>query len=1165
MKIPRFLFAALLLVAGIHPAFADVTLQAKALLQGAYDTTSGLMRDDLRSKGYLPTAQPYNFPPFNYTGSETASTTVLAVTGTKAVVDWVLLDVRDNTSHDLLARKAVMVQRDGGLLDPQTGSNTLTFTGIEADTYSVSLHHRNHLGTIVDAVALSAATPLLDFSAKGLLPAGDVDANAKVISSGPSNDVTILLGYILTEPQNSLQSANYRMNGYFNTDLNLDGVTVYAGPNNDLNVLQSNVLLHPNNLSFSMNFIVDGAKLSHTLPTDAVTEALRTGTVTAVTETELLDASLDTITANQNLLLDAKAKLFNLNADGTAKADGSSLIALDWNPTHDAATFLSTYGLNTGVLNTNAVYTDGYTVYDKEIGIIGANPARYMVFGGNPWRSGNVTNAQMQQFMENSISWLIQRDDLKTKAFNVAIAHLDESYYFKDESSVRTWLDTHYAGKVSYNAANSCDDAKLATCVAAKPDLLMVSQVANTGSDVAAIAEGVKAAMQQGIPVLYVHHDGNLTALGEQLLPLFNVTYQWDNYWKKLGLKTFDVTSTLGKLPDNIRTIQTLLKHFKAQDYAFDWSVCADGNCDAVVGWQEQFQQGADTVRSMMNDFDVRKVNLFTQQDFRLQKLLALLGDAYRQAVHFPMDKHTTNSTVFLKSLFADHAVYNYRAINPAQPDMGNFSRSDFSHITPVTKTVTLTSRQNFRAAGVYALPGQTVKVTRKDSSATTTAIFVNSLRAGSTHEFETNGYKRPKRLQSVAIPLLSGETIAFTSPYGGAVQIAFSANDQPVEFIFENVGEHPFWDGSEDNASFSAKLAKGDYDWAEFVTPAFEIHSTLDKMRQSASDTRWGGTLEGFAAATMRYTHNFPHVLAGFKGPGIDVVPEIHDFAAAKGFSIDNLDLVKHMNADQATCGSGCSGNPYDAYWAFDPIGHGDIHELGHGLEKSRFRFSGWNYHASTNPYSYYSKTQYFKTTGGEPDCQSLPFKEAFDALQASVGQADPAAYLQTHYWGAVTDNWSRGVSMTIQMMMLAEDQGKLLDGWHLLARLHILEREFNRAIANDAAWESKKVSLGFASFTRTEAAALSSNDWMVIALAQSTELDYRDYLTMWGMAFSAKAAAQVASFNYVVAPRAFFISSPQGYCKGEGFDGKQLPVDGGQVWPLATQKVRLMGNSFR
>lgn len=1321
MKIPRLLLAVLLLLAAIPPAFADVALQAKVLLQGAYDAPSGLMRDDLRRKGYLPGAGD----PLTYTGEEVASEGVLVVTGENAVVDWVTLELHDATDSTLLyASRGLLVQRNGQVIVPNGGAKDIMFKGVAPGNYRVSIRHRNHLAVMTEgALALSANPQLLDFSDpalavqggalsryvsanKAMLWAGDADANARIIANGPNTDLNTLLGYVLTEPANTHQDTNFRLNGYVNTDLNLDGVTIYTDPATDANLLIGNVLLHPNNQTASLNYVVgipkeemvtplvnvarqygvatqsttisgndsaaqaidgDWGTISDTndvagdhwwqlkLPTttniasivirsdshplfynwmagitvyvsdspysdalsdadkvatlsgvfantitlnparsgtyvivkgnylrlaevevyaqvpdapvaiDAVTVALRTGTVTAVTGTALLDATLDTITANQNLLLDAKTKLFNLNADGTAKTDGSSLTALDWNPTHDASTLLSTYGLNTGVLNTNAVYTDGYTVYAKEIGIIGASPARYLVLGGNPLRSGNVINAQMQQFMENSFAWLTQRGDLKTAAFKVVIAHLDESYYFKDESSVRTWLDTHYPGKVSYNAANSCDDDKLASCLAAKPDVLIISQVANTGSDAVAIAASVQAAMQQGIPVLYLHHDGGLTALGEKLFPLFNVTYQWDNYWKKLGLKKFDVTGTLSQLPDNIRAIQTLLQHFKAQDYAFDWSVCADGNCDAVVGWQEQFRQGAEAVRSMMNDFDVRKQNLFAQEGFRLQKLLALLGDAYRQQVRFPMDKTTTNSTAFLQSLFADHAVYNYRAINPAQPDMGNFSRSDFSHVTPATKTVTLTSRQYFRAAGVYALPGQTFRVTRNDSSPTTTKVFVNTLRAGSTHEFEAGGYKRPKYLQSAHIPLQSGETIAITSPYGGPIQLEFSANDQPVSFTFEQVGEHPFWDDAGDNASFTAKLAQGDYDWAEFITPAFEIHSTLDKMRTSASDTRWGGTLEGFAAATMRYTHNFPHVLAGFKGPGIDVVPEIHDFAAANGYDIDNLDLVKHMNADQATCGAGCSGNPYDAYWSFEPIGHGDIHELGHGLEKGRFRFSGWNYHASTNPYAYYSKTQYYKTTGGEPECQSLPFKEAFDALQASVGQADAATYLKANYWDAVVDNWSRGVSMTIQMMMLAEDQGKLQSGWHLLARLHILEREFNRAKASDATWESKKASLGFASYSRAEAEAISNDDWMLIAVSQATGLDYRDYLRMWGITVSSKAAEQVAGRGFAAAPRAFFISSPAGYCKGEGFDGNKLPVDGAQVWTLAAKKSRLIGDSFR
>ncbi|MCV5951156.1 hypothetical protein OFN94_40755, partial [Escherichia coli] len=79
----------------------------------------------------------------------------------------------------------------------------------------------------------------------------------------------------------------------------------------------------------------------------------------------------------------------------------------------------------------------------------------------------------------------------------------------------------------------------------------------------------------------------------------------------------------------------------------------------------------------------------------------------------------------------------------------------------------------------------------------------------------------------------------------------------------------------------------------------------------------------------------NYPHVLAGFQGRGIDEVPYIIQYAQNQGWEIANIDMVKHMNADQATCGYGCSGNPYDAYWAFSPLGHGDLHELGHGLEK--------------------------------------------------------------------------------------------------------------------------------------------------------------------------------------------------------------------------------------
>lgn len=889
-----------------------------------------------------------------------------------------------------------------------------------------------------------------------------------------------------------------------------------------------------------------------TTATTAVDDALLSGSVDYITSEELLDAALAEIVAGEDLLIAEKRALFNLNPDGTAKGDGTSLTDIDWNPTHDTALLISTFGINTPVLYTNAVTDVSYDVQMLEVGIIGDQPSRYMVLGSNPMRNwerdNNNVNTDMHQFLKNSFAWLTGRSDLDSASFDVVIAHDSQSYYFPDQVAIRNWLDTYYPTTVSYNAAGTANNGNLATALAAFPDLLIISQV--DGVDPDAIATTVETAMAAGIPVLYVHHDGGITDLGEALFSVFNVRRYGDNYWRRLQLVDYNAsTLDMQTLPESVQSIQTMLTHFKDGDYVFDWSLADGENVSAVTDLQETLLDGVGEVREMMNHWDESGVDLFDGSPFRFDQLLALLGDSYRRYVSFPMDKHETDDDEFLKSYFADHAVYHYRSINPVQPDMGNFSRSDFSHITPITKTIDMESKRNFRSAGVYALPGQAVQVARLDSSAVKVEIAVNTQRSGSTHQWASWGYSRPKYLKSPQMPIEAGETITLTSPYGGPLQVWFDTNDLPVQLRFENVGEHPYWRGSSDDLSFTQKLDAADYDWAEIATPAFEVHSSLDKMNVSVAN--WGTPML-LAEATMRYLHNFPHVLAGFQGPGIDVVPEIHDFAAANSWTIDTLDLVKHMNADQATCGYGCSGNPYDAYWAFGPTAHGDIHELGHGLEKSRFRMPGWEGHSTTNPYSYYSKSQYHKDTGSDPDCQNLPFEYVFDQLQASVLEADPVAWLQTNLWAS--SSWSHQVMMLMQIMMVAENEGALQDGWNVYARLHILDREFNRSDDEDTVWLNQRANLGFSNFTRTEARALDNVDWMVIAVSYVTGLDFRDFFTMYGYVPSLEADTQVASFGYSMAPEVFCLSTADGYGRGQGFNSMVLPIDGTQPWPDET-----------
>ena len=774
--------------------------------------------------------------------------------------------------------------------------------------------------------------------------------------------------------------------------------------------------------------------------------------------------------------------------------------------------------------------------------------SRFAAFGAAPmehFQEGN--NLAYQPQFKRLLAWLItgQASDAAALSSNRTIAL---SFTNSDRNDIKNWLAANYANWT----IKECDDAaSLASCYSGVD--LIITGWQTDSSHASSVRQTLESVVNTGTAVLYLHTWYEAyNDVAHTIADLFGFSLPYGgNYWAKDAANWNNVAamqtasfSGLGYEP-----IDQVLAHFQNNDYALDWSGCNTSGKGDSCPYADAFGTAGSTLRSMITALDASKTTLFPNDHYRLQKLLILLGDKYRQEVVYPMDKVSSDDNAFFKSLYADTTVYNYRSINPAQKDMGNFSRSDFSHITPHSKTVNLISKKNFRSTGVYALAGQTFQVTRTDNSAVKTKVFINTLRSGATHEFEKNGYKRPKYLKSVAFEIASGETLQLTSPYGGTVQISFDTNDLPVSFNFTHIGEHPYWASSADDASFAQKLDAGDFDWAEVVTSGFEVHSKLDKMQESVADAKWG-TAQALANATARYMSNFPHVLAGFKGPGIDIVPEIHDFAASKNLTVHNLDLVKHMNADQATCGYGCSGNPYDAYWSYSPIGHGDVHELGHGLEKSRFRFEGWEGHSTTNPYSYYSKSKYHETTNGDPSCQNLPFKQVFEILQASVTDGDPVIYMQNHLWAS--SGWSQQFMVTLQAMMQAQNLGKLENGWHLLARLHLLEREVNTVTAD---WDAKKASLGFDQYSLDEFNAMRENDWMLVSLSFAAGLDYRDYLTMMGIEYSQQAAAQVASFNYPMVPKTFFVSTPNGYCKtdtyGSFLNKSSLAVDGKSVFP--------------
>lgn len=242
---------------GIYfPAPTAIAVAPKVHLQGPYNATTGLMNDALRSAGQLPLAEPFTALGHTFVGGggETTTAPVLAVTGANAIVDWVVVELRDvSTPTTVLASKSALLQRDGDVV-AMNGTAPLSFA-LPAASYRVAILHRNHLGVLTqNGVSLSSSATTVDLTqaatstygtdariaVTGTNPtlalwAGDVNYDSEVMYTGGGNDRDIILTAIGgSVPTNTVS-------GYRQEDVNLDGTVIYTGSDNDRDIILQNI------------------------------------------------------------------------------------------------------------------------------------------------------------------------------------------------------------------------------------------------------------------------------------------------------------------------------------------------------------------------------------------------------------------------------------------------------------------------------------------------------------------------------------------------------------------------------------------------------------------------------------------------------------------------------------------------------------------------------------------------------------------------------------------------------------------------------------------------------------------------------------------------------------------------------------------------------------
>lgn len=224
-------------------------------LEGPYDSGANLMDDDLRAQGVIPHTEP--FTDLGYThmddgGGEQLNPSLLGLLGPKAIVDWVIVELRDGNDFDyVLATKSALLQRDGTVID-HSGNEELGFSKPE-DAYVIAVRHRNHLGAMMASEDdIEPPIKTFDFTTSdinftygtegrkmiagtGVLWAGDANGDGSIRYTGFSNDRDLILQAIGgTVPTNTVS-------GYHQEDLNMDGIIKYTGVANDRDIILQNI------------------------------------------------------------------------------------------------------------------------------------------------------------------------------------------------------------------------------------------------------------------------------------------------------------------------------------------------------------------------------------------------------------------------------------------------------------------------------------------------------------------------------------------------------------------------------------------------------------------------------------------------------------------------------------------------------------------------------------------------------------------------------------------------------------------------------------------------------------------------------------------------------------------------------------------------------------
>ncbi|MEM9573007.1 MAG: ImpA family metalloprotease [Pseudomonadota bacterium] len=902
------------------------------------------------------------------------------------------------------------------------------------------------------------------------------------------------------------------------------------------------------------------ATIELTLFMDPIEQAMMTGDFTYISEHS--DTAFETIVLDEIEAVRARNRqaiidIYELNADGTANAN--SVTGLDWAPPSTSAHFTTRYPYSFPLIISNQ--RDGGA--GENMAIIGeAGPARYALFANNPASMGEYDAEQPNsRLFKNTIDWIVQTDT--SESFDVVLAQMPGS--FSHDRTVEL-LDAAFPDKVSANDFAACDSNRFADCMTDELDLIIVFQNIGSAADQEAVIEQMRMAMDRGVAVLFVRrffNDDNDAFAGRvhSLLQSGGSGLFYPHY---VGIHGGGGLNVLGEgEPEYVAALETLLIGLRDDTLDYDLSVCVDdAECPQNNSYRQEVYSPLTAVRSALATLTNNVGDPFENFDQnRFAAALALTGDYYRSQTRFPMPKATTPSDRIIRALFGEYANAKNRNSIPVMPDMGTYSRTNFEDAALDEVTVTLAPTTTFRSTGLYALPGQPISVTRTDTGNNSALIQIHSLDeslGAPFHTFDGTEYSRPTSIsrhtfQIARALVVAGNgtsaelpaTIEFKPIYGGPIHVYPRDATDEVTLTFSNVAQAPVWRRPEDNEAFAVDLAADLFDWAEILTPSFEVHSTVEKLNASL-DTGLYISAADLAQATFEYLNDWPRWLDGQSGDGVRSNDDLQGFLDAHDLQLEaSSSAVRHFIADRARCEPTCFGNPITSSEAFSPMDYDVQATVATPLANALDGLSGPHVGAVTDLHAIHSYFRWFQDTNvAISACPQLPHQAIYERLQAGYTGSEGAANI------ALDDVSGQAEQSVFYVQLLAalQAQNAFDDGWAFWPRFSVVMRALRYADTG-ARWPDWSSSLGFADLDHATFRDWQNDDRRVVLLSWAAQRDLTAHFEMWGYEVTEVADAHMSSLNLPPLEPAFYAIPETGHCTS--LTHAELPIDGVSTWP--------------